>query len=107
MLLSLKSCRVGFTVLLTLWIAGGGCMLGCQNMGTMTAEAVEQAPVTHHSALIVSGDACAAGEGHDCCAKKKVATQNAYPSARSRTKNSLKTATLISQTTFLIPAPGD
>lgn len=106
MLRSLKFCRVGFALLLSLWIAGGGCMLGCQNMGALAAtDEAGETPVTHHAAMIVSGDACAAGEGHDCCAKKKAAAERANSATKTATKPSLATTTIISQTESLIPAP--
>lgn len=64
--------RKAAVVTLALWLAGAGCLLGCEGV----AAAV---PADHHessvsssqtSKLVVEGDACASTEGHSCCKKK-------------------------------------
>ena len=59
-------------ITLALWLAGAGCLLGCEGIATA-------APAEHHdsssvsgktSTLVVQGDACASSEGHSCCKKK-------------------------------------
>ena len=65
---------------LGLWLAGAGCLLGCE--GTVTAvaaQALDQSASSQHSSSIVAdGDACSSSEGHGCCAKKaqKTATRS-------------------------------
>ena len=96
-----KIVRGSLGLALSLWIAGAGCMFGCQ---TMTAFATTRDEAGEHEpslAAIVSGDACAASGSHDCCAKKK---------AEAKTKNAnnrltLKLATLISQSESLNTVP--
>src|SRR6267143_385558 len=87
----LKIVRVTLTVTLSLWVAGAGCLLGCEGM--MTAAASENAGVAHHAAgdlnLVVSGDACASAKSHDCCAKRN---HRAQPKAQPEEKQA---ATLI------------
>jgi hypothetical protein len=73
----LKTVRVLLAFALSFWVAGAGCLLGCEGM--MTASASESSAVTHHATsdlnLVVSGDACASGKSHDCCAKRNHSAQ--------------------------------
>jgi hypothetical protein len=68
----LKMARVGLAATLVLWVAGAGCLLGCEGM--MTAAASEGSSRAHHVnadlSLVVSGEACASAKSHDCCAKR-------------------------------------
>ena len=87
---------------LSFWIAGAGCMFGCQNMTAFAAASDKAADHGGSHASLVSGDACAASGSHDCCAKKKAkakATQNA------NNRLTLQLATLISQSESLNTAP--
>jgi hypothetical protein len=84
----LKIVRSGMAVALGLWVAGAGCLLGCEGM--MTAAASESASVTHHAthdlSLVVSGEACASAQSHDCCAKRNHRAQpKAQPAERQAT----------------------
>lgn len=70
---SARIVRLVVAPILSLWVAGAGCMLGCENMiaAAATSElfnASEQAG--HHGTLVVSGEACASSSSHDCCKKK-------------------------------------
>ena len=92
-----KTLRAGLGLVLSFWIAGAGCMFGCQNMLAAAAVSNDATSLEQDHATIVSGDACASSGAHDCCAKKKAAT------SRGRTtvavaRPSLQTAALISQT---------
>jgi len=68
----LKIVRSTLALALGLWVAGAGCLLGCE--GTMTALASEGSGVSHYATsdlnLVVSGEACASANSHDCCAKR-------------------------------------
>lgn len=60
---------------LSLWIAGAGCMLGCESMAASAANGATSESAHHSSttALVVSGDACstsATTKSHDCCKKR-------------------------------------
>ena len=59
-------------ITLAFWLAGAGCLLGCEGMAA--AAAGEHSNLTsnsnHSSTLVVEGDACASTEGHSCCKKK-------------------------------------
>ena len=80
-----KIVRLFLATALSLWVAGAGCLLGCEGM--MTAMASETAAVAHHAAgnlnLVVSGEACASAKSHDCCAKRK---HDAQPKAQPSEK---------------------
>jgi hypothetical protein len=102
---SAKPFRLALAMTLSLWIAGGGCLLGCQNMAASAApnEPNEVQSAGRHLSLIVSGEACATNQGHDCCAKKKA--EEAKAKAQGSAKPSLEKAILISQTQSLSPEP--
>ena len=59
-------------ITLAFWLAGAGCLLGCEGMSA--AAAADHLNPTSSSnqtpTLIVEGDACASTEGHGCCKKK-------------------------------------
>lgn len=80
---SSRSVRVALAPLLSLWIAGAGCMLGCQGMAAAAAgehHADAAQPSGHRSTIVASGHACSAessstvsagnsGGSHACCHK--------------------------------------
>lgn len=72
-----KMVRVVLAFALAFWVAGAGCLLGCEGM--MTAAASESSKVAHPATsdlnLVVSGDACASAKSHDCCAKRNQRAQ--------------------------------
>ena len=81
----IKMVRVVLAVALAFWVAGAGCLLGCEGM--MTVAASESNAVTHHATsdpnLVVSGEACASAKSHDCCAKRNHSAQpKAQPAAK-------------------------
>ncbi|HBB88454.1 MAG TPA: hypothetical protein DC047_12645 [Blastocatellia bacterium] len=86
-----KMVRVVLALALAFWVAGAGCLLGCEGM--MTAAASESSTIAHRAtsdlSLVVSGDACASAKSHDCCAKRN---HRAQPKAQSTEKQA---ATLI------------
>ncbi|MFN2497751.1 MAG: hypothetical protein ABR557_01535 [Pyrinomonadaceae bacterium] len=69
--------RVVLAMALALWVAGAGCLLGCEGM--IAAAASEVSGPGHHTTsdlnVVVSGDACASAKSHDCCAKTKQQVQ--------------------------------
>ena len=97
-----KMVRGSLVLALSLWIAGAGCMFGCQDM-TAFAATGNDVMGAEQGSVIVSGDACAANGSHDCCAKKKAETKTKTQNAGSRL--TLELATLISQNETLNSAP--
>ena len=57
-------------ITLAFWLAGAGCLLGCE--GITASAAAEHSNLSSNSnpTLVVEGDACASTEGHSCCKKK-------------------------------------
>lgn len=64
---SLRLVRVVLALAVSLWMAGAGCMLGCETM--VSAEPHEQSSVRILSNLVVAGDVCASAHSTDCCKK--------------------------------------
>jgi hypothetical protein len=63
--------KVG-VVALGLWLAGAGCLLGCEGMVTAeAAQALNRSTSSQHgSSIVAEGDACSSSEAHSCCKKK-------------------------------------
>lgn len=65
-------------VAIALWLAGAGCLLGCE--GTVAAAAGQHHDRSANSnqtpTFVAEGDACASNEGHGCCKKKTRAHRN-------------------------------
>lgn len=102
-----KIVRGSLGLALSFWIAGAGCMFGCQDMTAFAATVNEdrghEQGMESGLAAIVSGDACAANGSHDCCAKKKAEAKAKTKSANSRL--TLRLATQLSQRESLNTAP--
>lgn len=58
---------------LSFWIAGAGCIFGCESMVVAAAAASLKANSGHHSksssTIVASGHACSSKKSHDCCQK--------------------------------------
>jgi len=63
------------------WMAGAGCMLGCENIAS-AAPSTEIASPANSPAIVVTGEACASMQSHDCCAKR-----NAHSAAKAVAKS--------------------
>lgn len=79
--------RMFLAASLSLWVAGAGCMLGCEGMAAAaTTEAMASTQQEKNDlSLIVSGEVCATSKSHDCCAERNRTTQ---PEANSNGKGS-------------------
>ena len=82
--------------MLSLWIAGAGCMFGCENMITAAGTGADASSGEHGPATIVSDESCASTGSHDCCAQKKASTQ-AKPQAKTRVSLQLATRLVLSE----------
>ena len=71
----LKMVRVVLAVALAFWVAGAGCLLGCEGMMTAAASSSAGHEATNDLNLVVSGEACASAKSHDCCAKRNHSAQ--------------------------------
>ena len=77
---SIRIVRVSLALAVAFWMAGAGCMLGCENMAS-AASSTEVASPANSPAIVVTGEACASMQSHDCCAKR-----NAHSAAKPETK---------------------
>jgi hypothetical protein len=77
---SVRIVRVSLALAVALWMAGFGCLLGCQNMASAAAS-TEIASPANSPAIVVTGEACASMQSHDCCAKR-----NAHSAAKPESK---------------------
>ena len=94
MIRSLPSVRIVRFVLapvLSLWIAGAGCMIGCEGMVAAAATVPSSSPEKHsgsHSGrkttIVVSGHACPSSGSHTCCEKNAGETK---PAAKRTSKS--------------------
>lgn len=78
---SARIVRLVLAPALGLWVAGAGCMFGCERM-VAAAQNPHSSATTHsrHKPTIVaSGHACSSSKSHDCCKKLSVA-ENSTPS---------------------------
>jgi hypothetical protein len=66
---STRIVRVALALAVAFWMAGGGCLLGCENMATAAAATEITAPVGSPK-IIATGEACASMQSHDCCARR-------------------------------------
>jgi hypothetical protein len=70
--------RIVLAVTVALWMAGAGCMLGCENNVAAAAASSETQQFTS-STIVASGDACAA-HSRDCCARHRSANESTHGS---------------------------
>jgi hypothetical protein len=82
-----KIVRLLLAPALSLWIAGVGCMFGCENMVAAAGQSGTRQPAKlagHNLAIVATGDACSSAKSHDCCAKRKTKSQhNSRPTETS------------------------
>ena len=80
---AIKIFRLTLAFAVALWMAGAGCLMGCEN-------AVMAAPrSTEAVTLVASGDACASARSADCCAKHKSSGSKHRAAPAKTTKSSV------------------
>lgn len=114
--------RFGLALALSLWIAGAGCMFGCESMVAAAQEprgATEAQSTWHKVPTAVSGHACDSAESHDCCVKARkavtgrtetpetvgVASEHGLPPEMMRCPLAVNGAAVITKTSKQIVAP--
>ena len=87
---SIRIVRVSLALTVALWMAGFGCLLGCENMESAAAS---NDVISHENAstIVASGEACASMQSHHCCGKHAA---HSAPKATTK-KNSNETASLV------------
>ncbi|HEV2828646.1 MAG TPA: hypothetical protein VGW76_13695 [Pyrinomonadaceae bacterium] len=81
----MKIVRAVLALAVALWMAGAGCMLGCENM--VSAAASDKHSTASAQIIVASGEACASMQSHNCCAKRgaKSASKPAHKPAETLT----------------------
>ena len=79
---STRIVRFVLAPVLILWIAGAGCMMGCEGMAAAAASTSNSSSENHSghqpgqkATIVASGDACSSGGSHACCAKNDGASK--------------------------------
>jgi hypothetical protein len=86
LLSSMRIVRVVLALAVALWMAGAGCMLGCENM--VSAVAASEHHLTASAPIIVAtGEACASMHSHDCCAKRGAKSASKAATRLAKTAN--------------------
>jgi hypothetical protein len=90
LLSSIRIVRVTLSLAVAFWMAGAGCMLGCENMVTAAARSDTASPA-NSSTIVAAGEACASMRSHDCCAKHG---SRPAPSARPKSRSAANSKTI-------------
>ena len=70
LLSSIRVVRLALALAVALWMAGAGCLLGCEQMVNASAATEVTSPASP-TIIVASGSACASmHSSHDCCAKR-------------------------------------
>lgn len=74
---SARALQFALAPILSLWIAGAGCVMGCEGMVAAAANALNSASTQHSdhlsaqkTVIVASGHACSSGGSHSCCSKR-------------------------------------
>ena len=74
-LATIRIVRVGLAFAVAVWMAGAGCLLGCEKtVAAATDEARSTATsstATNSLTVVASGDTCASAQSHDSCASHR------------------------------------
>jgi hypothetical protein len=79
LLSSARLVRVALALVVAFWMAGAGCLLGCENM--IAGAAAQESESATALTIVATGDACAAMQSHDCCARHARKSAARHPSA--------------------------
>lgn len=82
----MRTVRVTLALTVAFWMAGAGCLLGCENLVTATATS-DTRTATSSLTVVATGEACASMRSRDCCASHgaKPATSNSKPQPNNTT----------------------
>ncbi|HUS11739.1 MAG TPA: hypothetical protein VMZ30_14830, partial [Pyrinomonadaceae bacterium] len=64
---SMRIVRVTLALAVALWMAGAGCLVGCEDMVSAAAADHGSSTTTSDLTIIATGEACASMHSHDCC----------------------------------------
>lgn len=77
LLTSFRLIRITLAFTVAFWMAGAGCLLGCEN--NVAAASTNSAHHTDSGAAVVSDDACAASRSASCCASHGKSVKRGAP----------------------------
>jgi hypothetical protein len=82
--------RIALALTVALWMAGAGCLLGCENM-VSAAGSNNGAAAPGSLTIVAAGDVCSSAHSKDCCARhgSKVGARPAAKSSTSATVGAL------------------
>ena len=76
--------RVTLALAVALWMAGAGCLLGCENMISAAAADHGSSAPTSDLTIVATGEACASMHSHDCCARGAKSSHKSVPKPTAR-----------------------
>jgi hypothetical protein len=94
---SIRIVRISLALAVAFWMAGAGCLLGCENM--VSAATATEIASPNPPAIVVTGEACASMHSHDCCAKR-----NAHSAAKAVTNPTSDKRQFVADSGEKIPA---
>ena len=103
---SIRIVRVTLALAVGFWMAGAGCLLGCEGI-VAAASSGEAQPQVSDTTVVASGEACASMGSHDCCAtrNKHGQTSNSTTPAPAATSTSTFTSVLGQTPTSMMDCP--
>jgi hypothetical protein len=101
---STRLIRVVLALTVAFWMAGAGCLLGCESM--VAAATNVPTGAAYSATLVASGEVCASKRGHDCCAKGGKRAHNAHAESNNlQTATDVLTTNLSGTSTSMIDCP--
>ena len=101
MLTSFRILRVTLAFAVSLWMAGAGCLLGCEN--NVANAATEFRGENTSSVLVVSSDACASAHSSSCCSSNGSKAKRPARTNQSVTTESPENSNLANQSSNSAP----
>ena len=96
---AIRFVRMALALAVALWMAGAGCLLGCENMIAAAANHGDSVgtSLTPSNSLttVATGDACASVQSHDCCAKHGARRTVSKTSAKATVKSKSHASTSV------------
>jgi hypothetical protein len=81
---SMRIVRVTLALAVALWMAGAGCLLGCEDMVRAAAADHGSSATTSDLNIVATGEACASMRSHDCCARGAKSGPQSVPKPSAR-----------------------
>ena len=102
-LFSSRIVRSTLAILLTLWVAGIGCIFGCEGMVAIAANRTPHNGRQSEVLSLVSNQSCSSAKSHSCCAMKAESQEANFGRERRSNEFALKTQRIGPQGTTAAP----